>query len=387
MAYNDLNTEKTPEQIAAEVSKPSAYFEGSRLIIRASALGSCPLRLAHVALGRAEKYPAATHKAFAAGHVYEEIAIAKLNSVGFGIGEQQGTAEYQSATNKEILIRGHYDGKILNPVSIYQNYPWLTGLYANQETHGLLSYQGAIAEIKSSAPSSFEGFVSKGIAAYPNYKRQLAIYDAACSYIGAVIFFIRKGPLSATDEFIKFVCSQPDEIKNPVLCQIFDDSKLAIHAQFVSKLSLTGELPAINEKTAKALEHIGRLLNEEEIKCNEFRAQVFPCPFDDLHNDETEVLTDLTFEAMLDDYASISAQMSELKERQDDIKRIISQKLRTAQAQRMKCGVHTFQFIQGRESVDYGAISKAHPEFNEWKEEFKRQGEPYLRIDSRGRKE
>jgi hypothetical protein len=330
-------------------NRPPVYFEPPNIIFRASSISSCPIRLAHIALGRVEEYPQQVMDAFSAGHVFEEILIARLQAeTGCQIINRQAVAEYSPFAS--CIIRGHTDGEIGSEVTNeFERY----GLASSLSVARFNSYANCLFEAKSAAPSSFEKFKTYGLEKYPGYKKQLAIYCRALSYKGAVIFFINK----ETHE---------------------------IHAKYFSpfdacNMELADE---ISNTCLRTIQEIGNIKKGEPSLCNEFKNQTFACPFPDLHSGEdAKTIDDVKLEVLLDDLQQINAQIAEMEERKKHIKAICENKFLAEKVGKAFCGRHTIQY-QERDSVDTTAIRREHPELIEWEKQYRKTSR-YLRIDSK----
>ncbi len=149
------------------LNKPSCYYEGEKLIIRASAFGSCIGSLVRASMGQTpDAPPDFMQKKFDEGHENEPIILKKLGQEGWVMEDDwtledrygaliDGQVEIDLAIGEKIIIRQHFDGF----------------------AHG----EGAevFVEAKAFAASTYATYKRTGIAILPQYPWQVSIAAAA----------------------------------------------------------------------------------------------------------------------------------------------------------------------------------------------------------------
>ena len=180
------------------VQKPRTYLGGSRLGV------ACPRALQYEFFNvpRDKPFTGQTLRIFAAGHLYEELAIDWLRKAGFDLRTQRpggGQYEFQTANG---LIAGHVDGVIVGGSSDLK-YP-------------------ALWECKSMKHKKWTECVKNGVAkSHPIYAAQIAVYQA---YMGltenpALFTAINKDTQEGWFELVAF---------NPKLAQEMSDKGVRI---------------------------------------------------------------------------------------------------------------------------------------------------------------
>lgn len=337
---------QTDEKTSEELDKKPVYIENGGFVIRASTLGSCPLRLAHIFNGRSEEHSPQLLEAFRMGHVFEGFIIAKLQVAhGLTFFRNQETVEYDcNGFLAPCIIRGHIDGMI-SPGSKAESISDI--LIHKSEPIPFNTLDGMVAEFKSASDSSFKEFCSKGIADYPGYQKQFATYIQVLSHTGGVIFFINK----KTQE---------------------------IAAQYISPLTASLQMEKIREQANKTIEAIVNLKSSKPQKCSDFRGLKFSCPFADLHEDEEEeeVENSELFKAF-EKRDRLKKEIGDLEEQVADLQRIIDGFRDKTENGKIRCGDYHSYMNPGKKSTDYIKIRTLLPQLKQMEDEYKKMGKPY----------
>ena len=158
---------KTEPAKGLNLNKPSCYYEGTKLIIRASAFGGCIGSLVRAAMGQTpEPPPKMMQEKFDQGHENEPVIMGKLKAKGWVIADDwdledrwgtlvDGQVEIDLEVGPNIIIRQHFDG------------------FASGEGADMF------VEAKAFAPSTYEAYKKAGLAYLPQYPWQVAIAMAS----------------------------------------------------------------------------------------------------------------------------------------------------------------------------------------------------------------
>lgn len=317
--------------------KPAAYREGDGWIVRGSALGQCPLRVALKAHGRVEEVSDTVKKAWELGHEHEQIVKARLRARGYVIDSEQGTIELQCGPIAKL--RGHTDGQIVINVD------------------GLGEVR-CVLEVKSMTESSYERWLTHGLDAFPNYKKQISFYSHALDL--------------------------------PIFYAVQCKSDLSLSCRFYAK-----PLVQLFDLQAEVYQIIGmlyRLQGGETLTCDRHEEQVFACAFEEFHvpapGKTTGQIEDEAIVLAAERYASIGKQVDALEVERAELKRRISNALDDCGHSKAKAGIFTVQWIQGRETTNWGQFLRDYPDVAERLKDYKGRGQAYLRIDGpRAKKE
>lgn len=339
-----------------KIEKPPVYIENGGFVIRASALGSCPLRLAHIFNGRSENHPTQLLEAFRMGHVFEGFIIAKL-AVEHGLifSRNQETVEYDCRAHlAPCIIRGHIDGMI-NPGSLAAA---ISSILIHRSEKIPFEYlDGMVAEFKSASDASFKDFCARGIAEYPGYEKQFATYIQVLSHTGGVIFFINK----KTQE---------------------------IAAQYISPLTASLHMEKVREQANKTIEAICNLKSSKPQKCSDFRGLKFACPFADIHEDEEEVeVENSALMQAFEKRSRLKKEIGDLEEQVKDLQRIIDGFRDKTENGKIRCGRFHSYMQPGKKSTDYVKIRTLLPQLKQLEDENKKIGKPYPVYSEVGVKE
>jgi hypothetical protein len=150
------------------LNKPSCYYEGTKLVIRASAFGSCIGSLVRAAMGQTpDAPPKFMQEKFDQGHDNEPIILRKLTESGLTLEDDwtledrygalvDGQVEIDLPIGDNIIIRQHFDG-------------------FGHDADGW----NCFVEAKAFAPSTMEAYKRAGIYYLPQYPWQVAIAMAS----------------------------------------------------------------------------------------------------------------------------------------------------------------------------------------------------------------
>lgn len=313
--------------------RPAMHYDHtlSKWVIRASALGSCPTKLALIATGRTEEFSPAVLRAFAAGHEHEEIVKDRLRRRGYVIDREQDDISLDLGA---AVIKGHWDGRI----------------QGGPESE---SFSESVLEVKSMREESYMEWLAYGFDAFPTYAAQVSFYSYATG-IQQIVFATQcKSDLSLHLEH--FV--EPPVPLGDLLFRVYRT------LQIVAEIEETGSHPP----------------------CTEHTKQKFPCPFEDAHDLTPEPVVELeddpdgaishTAQAYLD----LSRQIKDLEERQKSLRGALEDRLNATGCRKARCGKYSFQRIYTT-SRDYGALLRDNPEIAKMLQSYERTNS-YVRID------
>jgi hypothetical protein len=339
-------------------NRPAVYFEDGRWIFRASSIGSCPVKLAAIALGRIEEHSHRTLKAFELGHEHELIVKDRLAREGARpICDQ---LEVSIPLKNGCTVRGHIDGILLGIPSIPK--------------FGLenVVLGPCLLEVKSMYGPSYDLFLSSGLDEFKNYRDQVDLYT---HYLNGYMSYSETG----------------SGIKIAMACQCKEDLRLNIQI-FDHDPSVVGR---ITEKTSLVMELINKSKNGEKLVCFESSKQKFPCLFEDLHEEDKNENKILELDEasdqgqqiinLLDRNRQLGTEIGNLCEEQKRIKSALEQFHKNSEHEKVRCGRYTIRTQNSPPAIDRTALKRDYPEIAKLEEQYKTQG-THMRIDYREKK-
>lgn len=339
-------------------NRPAVYFEDGSWIFRASAIGSCPVKLAAIALGRVEEHSQRTLKAFELGHEHELIVKDRLAREGVRVICDQ--LEANIPLGNGAVIRGHIDGVLPGLVSIPK-----------------FGFEGTIVgtcllEVKSMYGPSYDLFLSSGLDGFQVYRDQVDLYS----------YFLQK-------IFYKYGVEQ--NIKIVMACQCKEDLRLNIQV-FEPDFSVVDRM---KDKTSRIIELINKSRNGEKLVCFDADKQKFPCLFEDLHEEDEKDCQILSIDEssqegaelvkILERNRELGTQIGNLCDEQKRLKAAIEQLHKKSGAQKVKCGGYTIRQQNSPPAIDRTAMRRDYPEIAKIEEQYKSQG-THVRIDYKEQK-
>lgn len=327
------------QEQSASHSKPPIYEEEGKLILRASCLGVCPLKVALRGIGKAEHVSDSTRDAWAKGHEHERIVKYRLKDrfASFEIVSEQDKIEH--AINPACIIRGHTDGR------------------GRILTHsaGLVD---VLIEGKSMHEDDYMSWLTFGLDRFTVYKKQISFYMHATG-LPALYAVQCKSDLSLSVRFIP----EPFYTMAELLPDIFQTIGLF-----------------------RALQG-----GKDVPQCTRHGEEKFRCTFDEYHeepesSEKVKVdLVDPEAEQLAQRYRELGWIKADAEAEQKELKPKLEAVLNEHAADKATFGgVNSAQFVEG-DSVDYGAFFRDHPELAPKLREYRRQTR-WLRVDGPRRK-